>query len=247
MPRGSAPRVDARRSLSRSQWASVEAEFACLPKTHIAQQLAWCVRLLYFTGLRLAEAVSVNCSDFVWFDLDPVGHADEAPESNIAQGGWLARVVGKGQKIRDVPVPTTLIEEFSKLLEIRGWQGDLQRHSGLPVLVSGRGDGTEISGPCRDGPIVRLSAQALYRQVKRFFWRLSTNLARSGRQYDADVLFQASTHWLRHSHGTHAIAAGVPIDVVRENLGHSSLATTGVYVRADLSRRIAETRRLASL
>jgi site-specific recombinase XerD len=63
---------------------------------------------------------------------------------------------------------------------------------------------------------------------------------------DADRLRQASTHWLRHTHGSHAIAAGVPIDVVQNNLGHASVATTGIYVASEKRRRHAEVSRLLS-
>lgn len=38
-----------------------------------------------------------------------------------------------------------------------------------------------------------------------------------------------STHWLRHSHVTHALRAGAPIHVVQQTVGHASLETTGRY------------------
>ena len=56
-------------------------------------------------------------------------------------------------------------------------------------------------------------------------------------------LRQASTHWLRHTHGSHAVADKVPLDVVQYNLGHKSLDTTSIYVTAERSRRIREMRR----
>ena len=64
---------------------------------------------------------------------------------------------------------------------------------------------------------------------------------------DADRLRMASTHWLRHTHGTHAVAAGIPVDVVQNNLGHSSIATTGIYVHTEKKRRHAEMQRLLHL
>jgi integrase len=42
----------------------------------------------------------------------------------------------------------------------------------------------------------------------------------------------ASLHSLRHSHGSHLLADGVPLPVVSERLGHSSVRTTAeVYAR----------------
>ncbi len=35
----------------------------------------------------------------------------------------------------------------------------------------------------------------------------------------ADRLTKASTHWMRHSHASHAIAAGMPIEIAQQNLG----------------------------
>ncbi len=45
---------------------------------------------------------------------------------------------------------------------------------------------------------------------------------------DAKQLRKASTHWLRHTHGSHALngrpgETGVPIQVVQNNLGHASI------------------------
>jgi integrase len=43
----------------------------------------------------------------------------------------------------------------------------------------------------------------------------------------------ASLHSLRHSHGSHLVAEGVPLPVVAERLGHSSVRTTAdVYTHA---------------
>jgi site-specific recombinase XerD len=41
-----------------------------------------------------------------------------------------------------------------------------------------------------------------------------------------------SPHFLRHSHGTHALRRGADLATVREMLGHASLATTGRYLLA---------------
>ncbi len=43
------------------------------------------------------------------------------------------------------------------------------------------------------------------------------------------------THWMRHSHASHAIAGGMPIEIAQQNLGHASLATTTIYVTTEKS------------
>ncbi len=40
----------------------------------------------------------------------------------------------------------------------------------------------------------------------------------------------ASAHALRHTFATHHVLKGTKLDVVRQALGHESLATTSVYV-----------------
>ena len=54
----------------------------------------------------------------------------------------------------------------------------------------------------------------------------------------AERFAQASTHWMRHSHASHAIAGGMPIEIAQQNLGHASLATTTVYVTTEKRRRM---------
>jgi len=41
-----------------------------------------------------------------------------------------------------------------------------------------------------------------------------------------------SPHWLRHACASHALDAGAPISLVKEQLGHASLETTSGYVHA---------------
>jgi site-specific recombinase XerD len=41
---------------------------------------------------------------------------------------------------------------------------------------------------------------------------------------------RASVHTLRHTWATHSVRKGTKLDVVRQVLGHSSLATTSIYV-----------------
>jgi len=42
----------------------------------------------------------------------------------------------------------------------------------------------------------------------------------------------ASPHWLRHAHASHALDHGCPIHLVQATLGHASVATTGRYLHA---------------
>ncbi len=58
-------------------------------------------------------------------------------------------------------------------------------------------------------------------------WRIVSGAARR-----AGIEVPVSPHFLRHSHATHALERGAPIALVRDTLGHDSLATTSRYVHA---------------
>jgi integrase/recombinase XerD len=48
----------------------------------------------------------------------------------------------------------------------------------------------------------------------------------------AGIPLSVSPHWLRHAHATHALERGAPVALVRDTLGHASIATTNKYVHA---------------
>lgn len=58
-------------------------------------------------------------------------------------------------------------------------------------------------------------------------WRIVRSAATA-----AGIGGNVSPHWLRHSHASHAIDRGAPIPLVRDTLGHASIATTNIYVHA---------------
>ncbi len=48
----------------------------------------------------------------------------------------------------------------------------------------------------------------------------------------AGIPGKVSPHWLRHSHASHALERGASVALVRDTLGHSSLAVTSMYTHA---------------
>lgn len=48
----------------------------------------------------------------------------------------------------------------------------------------------------------------------------------------AGISADASTHWLRHAHASHALDRGATLVEVRDTLGHSSIATTNKYLHS---------------
>lgn len=44
---------------------------------------------------------------------------------------------------------------------------------------------------------------------------------------------RVSCHWLRHAHAQHSLAGGAPLHLVRDSLGHSSIAVTNIYLESN--------------
>jgi len=55
---------------------------------------------------------------------------------------------------------------------------------------------------------------------------------------DLVQLANTSAHAFRHTFGTRAVARDMPTDVVQAILGHASLQTTSIYVRAERRRML---------
>lgn len=238
VPRNSQPRIETARHLTGLQWRAVEQQLEDQPEAPDLRQLAWAARLLYATGLRLAEIIAIRCFDFrfIEFDDPPTGFSRD--ESGPVAGAWFVLVHGKGMKDREVPVPSQLIQDLGDLLMSRGLPRDPREAGPAPLLVAGKH--LHVGGAAAAG----LSNQGLYRQLKRLFAAVAARLLHAGRPADAEVLARASTHWLRHTYGTHALAAGTALDVVQRNLGHASLSTTTIYTSPELRRRATESLKL---
>lgn len=78
-----------------------------------------------------------------------------------------------------------------------------------------------------------LTTAAIYWLFKQLFLKIAGQLERRGLLEDAAQLARASTHWPRHTYGSHAAADQVPLTVVQKVLRHASLATTTVYSQAE--------------
>lgn len=73
-----------------------------------------------------------------------------------------------------------------------------------------------IRGSNRPFPITRYTAHEIIKSAVEVM-QLNPNI---------------SCHWLRHSHAVHAIHKGAKLQVIRDTLGHSSIATTNWYLES---------------
>jgi hypothetical protein len=77
----------------------------------------------------------------------------------------------------------------------------------------------------------------MYEAIKRFFQHCAEQIADTDPK-STERLASGSTYWMRHSYGTDAVAATMPLDVVHQNMGHVSLDTTTGYTTSEERRRM---------
>lgn len=87
-----------------------------------------------------------------------------------------------------------------------------------------------------------LTRAALHLIVKQIFRDAAKRLRQRGDTYiaRADQLELASAHWLRHTAGSHMANNQIDLRLVRDSLGHESIATTNQYLHADDDARHTE-------
>ena len=241
VPKSAGPKVNAGRSLTVAQWRFVQRQLESLPTTSANIRLAFGLHLLYATGLRLSEVVAATVDDLQWVEYPADSMDDQLLE------GWLLRVIGKGQKEREVPVPIDVVGQLAKYLVSRGLDPDPEDIGNQGAHLLGKASDVAERAPGLMGklpagerldPRAGLAATTFYDQTKAFFTHCAGVLRGQGDAKGAQQLAKASTHWMRHSHASHAIAGGMPIEIAQQNLGHSSLATTTVYVTTEQKRRL---------
>ena len=169
------------RILTQAQWEGLAARLEVAPDTAASRRSARALRWLQATGLRISELAAARC-----------GHL-ERPEYPDGQGAiqsdWLLQVVGRGNRIRRVPVPLGLVVELQQELHRSGLVPDVLATGHAPLRILGRFDAV-------GAPASAVSVSGLAKAMKR-----QLRLAASGMpEEDAERLRKASAHWLKNTH-----------------------------------------------
>lgn len=223
------------RSLTHDQWAFVQSQAAAAGTGHMAARLRLALGLLYATGLRASEVVALQCRDIE--AVEYLGTDGDEPTR-----GWMLSVLGKGSKLREVPVPQAWVNELAAYLQMRGLNPNVSSEANTMTHLLGIAlddvRSSRIREPAAIDPKAGISVATLYRQLRGFFQACSRIMRAAGDDRGASRLALASTHWMRHTHATHALASGVKIEVAQQNLGHVSLGTTTAYVTTEKAGRM---------
>lgn len=146
------------------------------------------VELLYSSGVRIQEAMSLNVEDMdLW--------------------NGMARVMGKGNKERMVPLGDAATKSIHKYLKER------QKTSGTPGQPKGA-----LFLNARGGRLTTRGAHGILNK-----WVKEASLTR-----------KVSPHVLRHTFATHLLNRGCDLRTVQEMLGHKSLSSTQIYTHTSV-------------
>jgi site-specific recombinase XerD len=224
------------RSFSQAQWAFIEQQAAQLSDRSADRRLRFALNLYYATGMRLIEGVNARVDD-----LRFVSYPDHESDEVIA--GWELTVVGKGNKERTVQVPQDVIDELASYLASRNLDHNPEAVNNRGAYLLGQAVDVASHAPWSPSaqqvvdPKVGISHVTMYEAIKRFFKHCAARLADADPK-GSERLAAGSTHWMRHTYGSHAVAAGMPLDVVQQNMGHASLDTTTGYTTSEERRRM---------
>lgn len=120
-------------------------------------------------------------------------------------------VFGKGNKERTVPLGSKAIDALEAHLHNR------------QKLLTSKSDNDAKKALFIASAGKRIYPRKVQRIVKEYFMRVSE-------------VTQKSPHTLRHSFATHLLDAGADIRIIKEFLGHSSLASTQIYTHTSVER-----------
>lgn len=174
-----------------------------------AQRLRFMLDFGYATGLRVSELADATL---------------RSVEADAAGDHWL-HVIGKGGKPARVTLTPLARAALDRYLQERG----------LPVSRVHWNPATPVIGNL-DADADGVKPLRLWEVMRRFF-RHAAQIIENDHPALAEKLRQATPHWMRHTHATHALAKGVELSAVRDNLRHSSISTTSIYLHTDDVKR----------
>lgn len=203
------------RRLSILQWEYVIETAKMLaennPDTH--ERTLFIMTCLFAMYLRISELVADERSAPTMGDF-----------RRDYDGNWWFHVTGKGNKDRTVTVSDAMRNALERYRKSAGFPALPEPNDSTPLIPKLKG-----RGPVTSTRMVRLIVQDC-------FDRAYVRMKEDGLAQDALELKAATVHWLRHT-GISEDVTGRPREHVRDDAGHSSMATTDRYIESDRRER----------
>ena len=194
-------------------WQSWVEEHQC------PDAVAW--RVLAYTGARRGEVLALR-----WRDLDVDGE-----RLSVRRSVGVIKNKGKPEELIEGPTKSgrerVVDIDPRTIAALRSWR--LTR-AGLDLRLA------------RDDALIFGDEEGRWQHPDKFSWRFANQLARCRRELGDAAPPATRMHDLRHAHASLLLAAGTPIKVVSERLGHSSpMITLTIYqhVTATMQREAA--------
>lgn len=193
------------------------AQYPINDEVHLFQVIRarYIILLLFYTGLRIAEAAQHTMGHFLQ-----------------REGNWFLRVIGKGKKLREIPIPDELLNALADFrLKVKLPTEQPQFREKTPLI------------PMRN--LKQTITTRRIDQILKWAFHLGAQKLEMTQPRKASKLRSASAHWLRHSYVTYLLNSGAPLKVAQENAGHSDIGTTMHYRHIAQTDRHAATRQLS--
>jgi integrase len=220
--RSTAPSPSEARSPEMKAWTAPElARFLGWVDAY-DPDLAMGRRLLATTGMRRGEALALR-----WRDVDL-----DAARLAVRRSIGVVKNKGAGEE---------LVEGPTKTGQARVVDLDAGTVAALRSYRSARG--LLALDLVRDSALVLSELGGAHRHPERFSRRFAGQLLRARKTLGEEQLPVIRLHDLRHTHATLLLAAGVPVKVVSERLGHANaMITLTVYqhVHPGMGRQAAD-------
>lgn len=188
-------------------WANRSLQSLQMADVNVVRRCAIWI-LFRFSGARLAELAWNPSQALPRIGYDKVG-------------AITLTVVGKGNKIRQIPLPTICVHVLQRYRLARGLCEQPDALEQIPLIHG------EKSG--------YLGARGLYDEVKAVLLAVAREIEQGDPQSGL-LLRCVSPHWLRHAYArTLVVDKRVPLPAAQALLGHASVQTTAAYAKTDLS------------